>query len=251
MKHQHLPRAAAGFTLMELLIAMTLGLFLLAGIGTIVVSLRTNLDVQDKLNQMQEDERLLFLVLEKTIQDAGFYSDPINQTLQSSLPQMATANPDGTIFAAGQRISGTLAANSTVSDTLNLRFQSTSGDTIVTCAGDRNKSGGTVVWINSFSVNPSHQLTCAVSTNGGSFGTPVVLVDKVASMQFLYGVDTDGDGNIDTYLNAAGVTGGSYWQSVRSVKLFLNMQDVTNPQATGPANLPPTIVHTINLFNQS
>ncbi|MGI4936948.1 MAG: PilW family protein, partial [Janthinobacterium lividum] len=193
----------------------------------------------------------LLTVLGTTIHNAGFFSDPVNNTLLTALPASSGATADGSGFAAGQFISGTTASGSgSGSDTLNLRYQTASGDGIMSCLGDTNTSGAPVVWTNSFAINAASQLTCAVGQNGAATGTAAVLTDNVAAMRVLYGVDTAGSGSADTYLDAAAVSASGAWSKVYSVQLVLTFHDSVNSTTTTQVNLPKTLRHTFYLMNQ-
>jgi type IV pilus assembly protein PilW len=241
-----------GFSLIELMIAITMGLFLVIGIVGLVISFSSTFRTQDKLTQSQEAERFLLSVLDTTVHTAGYFADPVTDTATTALPATSTANPDGTVFAATQFISGT-TSSATAGDTLDVRFQSAGGDTLMNCQGDTNtgSSSTKVVWTNSFVVNTSGQLTCAVATNGGTPGAALVLADNVTSMKVMYGVDTDSDdlSSADTYMDAAAVTAGNLWLKVVSVRLTITMKDLVSSTSTTVGNLAP-ITHTISLLNK-
>jgi len=73
----------------------------------------------------------------------------------------------------------------------------------------------------------------------GSNGQPVreELVRGVEQLEFQYGVDTDGDGSVNRYLNADQVTLNSYWPSVDSVRLWVLVR--TDCPVTGYNNSTP------------
>jgi type IV pilus assembly protein PilW len=235
-----------GFTLIELMVAITIGLFIVSGIGAILVSMRTSFKAQDGLTQMQENARFLLTVLDTTVHNGGYFTDTVNVKADTALPAPASSNADGTTFAAAQFITGT----SGTSDTIDVRFQTATGDGLMNCNGDTNTSGANAVYTNSFAVNGSGQLTCAVATNGGLPAAAEILIDNVSTMKILYGVDTDGDGSVDTYKPASAITTTAMWNAVGSVQLTLTMKDLVNSTPTTSVNLPKTLMHTINLMNK-
>ena len=239
-------RTAHGFTLIELMVAITIGLFIVSGIGAILVSMRTSFKAQDGLTQMQENARFLLTVMDTTVHNGGYFTDTVNVKSDAALPVPASGNTDGTTFAAAQFITGT----SGTSDTLDVRFQTATGDGLMNCNGDTNTSGSNVVYTNSFAVNGSGQLTCAVATNGGLPAAAEILIDNVSTMKVLYGVDTDGDGSVDTYKPASAITTPAMWNAVGSVQLTLTMKDLVNSTPSTTVNLPKTLLHTINLMNK-
>jgi type IV pilus assembly protein PilW len=239
---------AGGFSLVELLIAIFITLFLVAGMLGIIVSMRGSFSTQDQLERIQENERFALTVLDNTIRDAGFFSNPTTTTSATAFPATSTANPDSTTFVATQGISGTTGSGS-ASDTVNVRFQTDSGDGLMNCLGDTNTSGAAVTWTNSFGINASNQLVCAVSTNGGAPGTAVVLVDNVASMKVLYGVDTNADGSADEYVASSAIGATPAWTDVSSVRLQITFQDLINSKTGAPVSLP-VLTHNISLMNR-
>ena len=231
-----------GFTIIELLIALGISLVLIAGIVGLVSVMRRSYNTQDALTQIQENERFALSVLGNVVRDAGYYPSPQTTTPQAEFVAPANANPDNTTFIAGQFVIGT--AVSGASDTLNIRVESNSGDGIQNCQGDTNTSGAKIVWTNSFSINASNQLVCTVSQNGAAPGTPTILADNVISMKIMYGLDTDGDGSADTYVNASSVTN---WGQVMTVQFTMVFTDLVNNAANG---LKP-IVHTVYIMNNA
>jgi type IV pilus assembly protein PilW len=244
-----LPVRSRGFSMLELMIALTIGLFLVAGVGGILLSMRGSFKTQDGLTQMQENARFLLSVMDTMVSNAGYFPDPVNTTIVSALPVPATSNPDGTSFAAGQFITGTTGGTG-ASDTLDVRFQTANGDGLMNCNGGTNASGGKNVFTNSFAVTAAGELTCAVAINGAAPGPAAILIDNVSTMKVLYGVDTDGDGNTDTYQTAATVQATGNWGKVSSVQLTLTLKDLVNSTTVTTVNLPKTLLHTIYLMNR-
>lgn len=117
------------------------------------------------------------------------------------------------------------------------------------CLGDTNTSGAAVSWTNSFSVNTSNQLVCAVSINGAVATTAVPLVDNVASMKVLYGVDTNADGSADKYVSSSAIGVAPAWTDVNSVRLQITFQDLVNSK-TGTSVSLPVLTHNISLMNK-
>lgn len=237
-----------GFTLVELMVAITIALFLVLGLSALYVNMKTAFNSQDKLGQLQDTERVAATMLSKTIQSAAYFPKPMINPIELALPLTTTANPDGTTFGAAQGIIGTSVAGG--SDTVDVRYQVVSGDGLMNCLGDTFTSGTsgvtTQTWVSSFAVNANHELTCSV--NGG---TPVALVGGVNQMTVLYGVDTNGDGFTDTYLNAVAITSAALWANVRTAQITLNFLNPLVAQTGAGTTLPTAWVQTINLMNKS
>lgn len=66
-------RKQRGLTLVELMIAMTIGLLLLGGITSIMISSRQTYRVNEALSRMQDNARFAFQVLSRDIRMAGYF----------------------------------------------------------------------------------------------------------------------------------------------------------------------------------
>lgn len=66
-------RKQHGLTLVELMIAMTIGLLLLGGITSIMISSRQTYRVNEALSRMQDNARYAFQVLSRDIRMAGYF----------------------------------------------------------------------------------------------------------------------------------------------------------------------------------
>lgn len=235
-----------GFSLVELMVAITIALFIALGLSVLYVNMKTTFNSQDQMSQLQDGERLAVTMLTTTVQSASYFPNPQSFVRTAALPATTTQNPDGTTFVAGQGITGTSSATTSGSDTMDVRYQTANGDGLMNCQGGTNTSGTTRSWVNSFAVDASNELTCAV--NGG---TPVALVGNVAQMTVLYGVDTNGDGYTDTYLSAATVTSANLWASIQTAQVRLTFLNPLASQTGAAATLPNAWVQTISLMNQS
>ena len=107
MKHQRRAapgvRASAvrGFTLVELMIAVLISLFLAAGLLTLVQAMKKTSGVQSGLSQLQDSERVAMTLIADVIQSAGYFPNPTANTGVSMFPVVAPYT------FAGQTIAGT------------------------------------------------------------------------------------------------------------------------------------------------
>ena len=67
------PRKQRGLTLVELMIAMTVGLVLLGGITSIMISSRQTYKVNEAMSRMQDSARYAFQVLSRDVRMAGYF----------------------------------------------------------------------------------------------------------------------------------------------------------------------------------
>jgi type IV pilus assembly protein PilW len=216
-----------GFTLLELMIAMTIGLFLAGALITVVQTNKTVFLNQNQLEQMQDSQRMAMTLMTDVVQSAGYFPDPTTNTLGGTLVASGA-------FANSQAITGTYAAG-TPGDTISVRYMTAPQDGILNCSGLSNTNpvgGASILYVNQFAVVPaSNQLTCTLTSPAGT--VVYNLVSGVTNLSVLYGVKTNAGAtgnNVDTYLNASQVTAGNYWQSIISVQIILTF---TNPLYTG------------------
>ncbi len=73
-----------GFTLIELMIALLIGLFLAGGLLVLVQDNRRVFGNQNQLAQLQDSERLALSMMTDVIQMAGYFPDPTSNSAQST-----------------------------------------------------------------------------------------------------------------------------------------------------------------------
>ncbi len=185
IKNKMLPSRQKAFTLVELMIAGTIGLLLIAGVIQLFVGSNQNFTLQSELADVQEDGRFSLMFLQNEIQRAGWYEDN-------------TDNPEPLLFTdpvAADRVANT--------DFVTLSYQLVTDGTAQDCNGNFVANG---LIINTFYLGGAdgEQLICL--GNGGAVGQP--LVDGVKDFQVLYGVETDvvcPDGAVNQYMTGAQV----------------------------------------------
>jgi type IV pilus assembly protein PilW len=235
-----------GFTLIELMIALLIGVFLLGALLTIVQTNRAVFGNQSQLAQLQDSERMALSMVADVIQQAGYFPDPTTNTLAGTLTAAAP-------FGAGQAITGTYTG-AVPGDSISVRYMTAGGDGILNCSGLSNPVGGPkTLYVNQFKVS-NGQLVCAMNgttynlVSGVTNGTTTL---GVTNLTVLYGVKTNAaaTGNtVDTYLNANQMTAAN-WNNVITVLIELTF---TNPLYTGNATQPTTITlqRVVGVMNQ-
>jgi len=248
MKKQHTLAARsrqAGFTLVEMMVAVTIGLVVVFGMTATFVSLKNTFNSQDKLGRLQDNERIALTFLTTAINNAGYYPDPKNASplAGGTAPGSSPSSPGGTM-PANAYIFGT-AADSTNAESLQTSFATLSTDNLISCLGTTYTGGGTAVVRNIYYVDTANKnLMCRVLVNNNTTdamangGTPQVVVAGVSSMSVLYGIAASGS-QVTNYVPVASVPN---WMNVKAVRITLNF---TNP--FGGADIAR--VHTINLMN--
>ncbi len=228
-----------GFTLIEILIALLIGLFLLGALLTIVQANRTVFGNQNKLAQLQDGERMALTVMADVIQSAGYFPDPTSFTLTTTLTAIAP-------FGVGESVNGIYSA-APPGDQISVRYMTAGGDGILNCSGQSNPIGGpNTLYVNTFQVL-NGQLVCTMN------GTQYNLVNGVTNLSVFYGVKANAGAignNVDTYMNATQVTAAGLWGSVISALVQLTF---TNPMYVANQGQPQTISiqRVVGVMNQT
>ena len=243
-----------GFTLIEILIALMLGVFVLAALLSIVQANRTVYGDQSQLAQLQDNERMAMTLMTDVIQSAGYF--PISQPPTTTLGTTLTAaTGDGQAFASGQALYGTYSAT-VPGDAIYVRYMTASGDGILNCSGLSNTSGANTLYYNEFYIAPNGQLAC--NMNGTVYNLVSGVTNStttlgVTNLTILYGVKKNAaalGNDVDTYLNASQMAAAD-WSNVISVMIeltFTNPLYKTSGTTTQPATI--TIQRVVGIMNQ-
>ena len=250
-------RRQAGYSMIELIIAIAIAIFLIGGVMIVEQSMHNSYSDQSGLSQIEDTERFTMTMLSEITQAAGYYPDPAKITAATALPQDTTNAPNATndalSFQPQQLVDG-VAGTTTVNgatvgnDTLAVRYMTDSGDGISMCDGSTNTSGGPVAWVNYFYVESDatgSYLYCIVQneTSAGQWGTPVQLASNVQAMQIWYGLSTTGGNNVDTYVPAADMITSTQWMEVSSVEVLLTYTNPLYAKFNGHGQ-PPVLLFT-------
>ena len=227
-----MPRHQAGFSLVELMIAITLGLVVLLAVGSIYVGSQQTYRVQEDNARIQEAGRYALEVLGRSIRQAGANAEMnFNKTavaLQCNVPGVCDAigGADGVIVAGVASPDTLIVQFYAGSEELN----SGSGLWIARDCTGGQAALGTVV-TNTFSINGTN-LRCTGSVGG----VPQPLVDNVVDFQVVYGIDNDLSGNpgyqsADLYMAAPTA---AQWPSVVTARVCVQIRSANNGLTTSP-----------------
>lgn len=225
----------SGLGLVELMIALVLSLFLLAGLLTVFLSTRRSYSDQQALSALQDNQVLAASVLTNTVRSAGYflYSPPATISRQVAFPA------NGTAWAAGQVISGT--GGTAGPDTLAIRLLPSPA---LNCLGQ----SGTLVQVNTLKIltaTPPQSLACtATDASGGqthALVSPLGTTGRnangsgIENMQVLIGVGPSGGTVVQRYYAPDDMT-TTDWLNARSVIATLTFYnplfDATNTPTT-------------------
>ena len=218
-----------GLSLIQLLIAMVIGLFLLAGITTSYLSSKKTSIQRDEYSLLQDNGRLALEIMSKTIEHTGYKSFPVGSIGPSSFitddVESATCDEggDSVIAASISNFPGTYTSDIGASDSIGVIYL---GDDSVfpDCAGEplpaecrisaTNDNSDAARIYSSFFIDDG-ALQCA----GSRSATIETIADNIENMQFLYGVNIDEDPEVDRYINATQV--GTFADNIVSVQIAL------------------------------
>ncbi|MDP2904120.1 MAG: PilW family protein [Methylovulum sp.] len=189
----------AGLTLIELMVAMLIGLFLIGGVVQIFISTKQTYRLQENLSRVQENGRFAMNFIGKDLRRADFRACPAENP---SVPNAVTGAND---------------AGANASDTVTVTWSTSA------CAPAALVTQ-TVTYFIQAATNPQNDVNGLAtyfslfkSINGG---LPQELIEGIENMQILYGVDTplptyDGSANYYVPINNVNVLGTDRIVSVR------------------------------------
>jgi type IV pilus assembly protein PilW len=204
------PKRQAGLTLVEMMVAITIGLVVLLAIGSIFIGSRQTYRVQEDNARIQEAGRYALEVIGRSIRQAGadaeMNSNPVAITLECVAPTCIAIDNNGVAAAT---------------DTIRTQFY----------AGREELNGG--AWITrdctSGAVAAGTLATNIFNLNGtdlrctGGVGGMQPLVSDVEDLQVVYGIDTTGDQSIDRY-----VASPADWAQVMTARVCVQVRSANN-----------------------
>ena len=228
--------AIKGFSIVELLVAITISSLLLLGVTKIFIDTKSSYNLREGLSRLQENGRFAMDLVQISFRQTGFKADGFQSDNAAFLVDAGNYGPANNIdfLTAGQVIAG-LEGGGTNSDTLSFRFQQPSvAPFVVECNPNLAPVAGATL-VNTIYIAADSTLHCIDSA-----GNDQQIIDGVQNLQILYGVDSDLDRIADMYIPANTVTANSDWPQVVSVRLALLLSSVD------PAiNAPDTAIYNL------
>ena len=215
-----------GLSLLELMIAMVLGLFIIVGISYVYVSGKKSSITTDQVSLLQDNGRAVLQQLTSIIQHAGYSSTsvaPFNDVFiqgavsSSSCTDSTNSVTDTSLFSAMQN-------NTASGDTIGVVYMGdddlyqdcAGGELPVACRLGSGASNDAAKIYNQFFVANNAAGDPALNCSGSRSTAAVEIADGVENIQFVYGEDLDGDSIADRYVNETEV---SKWGQVVSVNV--------------------------------
>jgi type IV pilus assembly protein PilW len=254
-----------GFTLVELMVSILIGLFLVGGLLSLVQTMKRTSGAQSGLSQLQDNERFAAGLMTDVIEASGDYPNPTanSPSAQFAALTVTATTPSGAkvlSFAKGQSIVGTSSGGAT-GDVVGVRYATSGTDGLTGCVGGTAVSGTT--FVNVFSVDGNSNLQCELTVVTPA-GVPqpkitATLVNGITNLSVLYGMKTNTSSNYtsaDAYLTAAQVValpnppGYAFpWVNIKSIRPTLQFK---NPLAGQPGQTATTVslMRVVNVMNQ-
>ena len=242
-------RQQQGLTLIEIMVALLIGAFLLAGVIQIFIVNKQTYRVQENLSRMQENGRFAIDYLNRYIRLAGYITTKsLNDIRYKDLSRNSTTgqNDGSSITSAlfgnsgNKAIAGTNGDGLNSSDSITVRYQADppADGQMADCLGNTVSSpNGDVIVANQFflkaDASNNNQPTLYCDPLHTTDPTEQPVISGVENMQIRYCVPADStDTNIGCVLAGNDVSDWNQIQSVR-VSLLLRSADdnlVTQPQ---------------------
>jgi type IV pilus assembly protein PilW len=185
-----------GLTLVELMIAMVIGLVLVGGVIQIFIANNQTYRVTENMSRMQENGRFALDIMGKIIRTAGFRG---NVEVNFG-DEFSTATYFTDTFTGDQSIIGT----DSTTDSVTFRYRGANNTAMTDCIGNAVAAGAEVA--SRFFITAG-SLNCLSTSNVAA----QPLIDNVVDMQIFYGMTTDPtsehDVRADCYLPASTLAG--------------------------------------------
>ncbi|MFW2438863.1 MAG: PilW family protein [Arenicellales bacterium] len=183
----------SGFTLVELMIALVVGLILTSGILQVFLSNKQAYRTNEALSRIQEDSRLLSDILGRNLRMAGYRAEPEKKR--------KSIFPDASVYMGGST-SGQVVAGT--SNSISIVYQA--DDNIQACTTSAITAGSLVKTVlkldTATGVLKCKSAVCAPCSSSDpalDSVTGVDLAEGITSLTFTYGIDTDNDGAANRY----------------------------------------------------
>lgn len=204
-------RRQSGMTLIEIMISLLIGAFLLGGILEIFINSRQTYRMQEGLSRLQENGRFATELISKSIRMTGYWAC----LSSTNITNVAGANNNNNNNAVtGYNIDENNDNINDGTDTLTLKGAFVQTPT-VTCGNAVDTAAAYYTDASSTIIYTINKAALYQNTNGQNNS----LIEGIQDMQILYGADTNADNTPDYYV-AAGTTGLNMAQVV-SIRISL------------------------------
>ena len=228
-----------GFSLIELMIAMTVSLFILAGLFYSVIGDLRSYESTRSTQGLISKSRMAVQTMRLYIQQAGFRD--VDALMNNTSFDSGTSAVGGS-WVSSQVVNGltsstVISDEKTDSDILTVRFMGAADNGIVSCVGG-DLIGQTTSYEITLYVNTSNQLMCKDNNS-----TAIVFDRNVEFMELLYGTEDD-----LRYFTASEVAD---WTAVNRIKVGLLLSEDVSGYGLQNNNSYTIFNKTINATNDT
>ena len=221
-----LPNRQRGLSLLEMLVAMVIGLFITVGIASIYVGNKRSSITTNEYTVLQDNGRAVLEMLTEVIQHTGYKStsvSPNNNAFITSPVAVSSCN-DGSENVVDTSVFSAIQNNTALGDTVGISFV---GDSRLSRDCGRNDLP-TECQLSSGAPSDAARIYNYFTVRRAASGVPVLvcggsrsngfqeLSEGVENLQLTYGEDQDSNGVADRYVNSDNV---SDWGRVVSVSV--------------------------------
>lgn len=227
-----------GLSILELLVAMIIGLFITIGISSVYVGSKRSSLTSSELSQLQDNGRSVLQLLTDVIQHTAYTSTssaPVaDMFIRGTVANYACS--DGSDSVVSPSLFSPLENNTATGDTIGVVYMGdgklntdcTANELPVACRYGGTSSTAASQIYSYFKVQKNANDVPVLTCIGSRASASQEIAEGVENIQFTYGEDVNADGVVDRYVNSNDV---SNWASVVSVNIAVLVRSLS-PIAT-------------------
>ncbi|AGU50260.1 putative Tfp pilus assembly protein PilW [Variovorax paradoxus B4] len=225
----------AGFTLVEVLVALIIGMLVALAAMASMLGTRSTAMTGDDVNALHQSSALAFRLLGQQIRQAGYF--PIDATGPLYYFDV-NANPKLANEPAFFAIKGQEAAAGSVNDTLKVGF-APNPDYFHDCLGQVAKNSAGAAYSPGNPADPAnvrlitsefYVVNGALRCKGSGHTTPQPIIDGVERFDVMYGIGDAGTERVVRYVTATNVAS---FDQVRTVRVCLQLAGISRSNPGG------------------
>ena len=129
--------------MVELMVALTISLFLIGGMAAILQNVKNTYTEQQGLAQLQDNARLAMTLMTDVIESAGYFPNPLSYSAAGTLPASPSFSSAGTPVITG--------STTVTGDSVTVRYAPDNTADLYNCMGGTNSFSPYDTWENTFS----------------------------------------------------------------------------------------------------
>jgi type IV pilus assembly protein PilW len=259
-----------GFSLIELMIAMTIGLFLLAGIASSYLASKKASVNRSSTSELEDNGRFALEAITRSLQHTGYspniflgnpFINNITDVTSVSCPNGSNSVQTSLSPNPFKKVADGSGSNA---DTIGIVFLG-DNNIFTDCAGSIMAAavlpaiGCRLPVFPAVSATPESSKIYnslyidagALMCIGSQTPLPVTIAEGVENMQILYGVDTDSDGAVEGYVSATSINSSASlsWEGVISIQvavLVRTLKPIKNQAESEKFRLLDTDITTVS-----